>query len=61
MFEYEVNSKLILTSLGDDGSGSDNDDWPVELALEVVDDFLANLVESGERSVRNLHKEALAS
>lgn len=34
-----------LTSLGDDGSGGDDDDGPVELALEVADDLLADLVE----------------
>ena len=51
----------ILTSLGDDGSGGNHDNGPVELALEVGDDLLADLVEGGDGSVGNLHEEALAS
>lgn len=50
-----------LTSLGDDGSGGDDDDGPVELALEVVDNLVADLVEGLDGSVRNFHEEALAS
>ena len=40
--------KKGLTSLGDDGSGSNDDDGPVELGLEVVHNLLVHLVESGD-------------
>jgi hypothetical protein len=49
-----------LTSLGDDGSGGDNNDGPVELSFEMRDNLLSDLVESGQRSVWDLDEEGLA-
>lgn len=49
----------MLTSLWDDGSGGNDDDGPVELSFEMLHDLLANFVESGQRSVGDLHEEGL--
>ena len=38
----------FLTSLGDNGASSNDDDGPVELGLEVRDDLVADLAESSE-------------
>lgn len=51
---------MSLGSLGDDGSGSDDDDGPVELGLKVADDILVDLVEGVDRPVGDLDEEALA-
>lgn len=53
--------KRALTSLRDDGSGGNDDNGPVELALEVGDYLVADLVEGSDGSVRNLDEEHLAS
>lgn len=50
-----------LTSLGDDGSGGNNDDGPVELALEVADDLLGYLAKGVEGPVRDLDEKNLGS
>lgn len=54
-------SNWVLTSLGDDGSSGDNDDWPVELAFQVLHDLFSDLSETGQGSVWNLDEQALAS
>ena len=46
--------------LGDDGAGGNDDDGPVELGLEVGDDLLGDLAESGQRAERNAHEQGLA-
>lgn len=58
---FKMRVREILTSLGDDGSGGDDDNGPVELALEVGDDLVADLVEGGGGSVGDLDEEDLAS
>lgn len=42
------NGEEGLTSLGDDGASGDHNHRPVELALEVSNDLIADLAESGE-------------
>lgn len=49
-----------LTMLGDDGAGCDDDNGPVELGLEVGDNLLGDLAESGQRAEGNAHKQGLA-
>lgn len=61
MSARECECERVLTSLGDDGSGGDDDNGPVELALEVGDDLVADLVEGGGGSVGDLDEEDLAS
>ena len=51
---------LTLTSGGDDGSVGNHDNGPLELALEVVDDLLANLTEGSEGSVRDSDEDVSA-
>ncbi len=51
---------MVLTPLGNNGAGSDDNDGPAELALEVLDDLLADLAESGEGAVGNANKQSLA-
>ena len=46
--------------LGDDGAVGDDDDGPVELALEVGDDLVGDLAEAGEGSEGNADEEGLA-
>ncbi len=46
--------------LGDDGAVGDDDDGPVELGLEVGDNLLSDLSESGEGSEGNADDEGLA-
>ena len=48
-----------LTVLGDDGSVGNDDDGPLELALEVLNDVGADLSEGVERSERNSDQEVL--
>lgn len=55
-----LNDGKTLTPLGDDGAGGDDDDGPVELALEVRDDLVADLTESGEAAEGNAHEQSLA-
>ncbi len=50
-----------ITSLRDDGSGSNHNDRPVELALKVGDNLFGDLAEGGQRSVRDLDDEDLGS
>ena len=52
---------MILTPLGDDGAGGDDNDGPVELALKEINNLLAGLAESGERTVRDANEEGLAA
>lgn len=51
---------FVLTSLGDDASGDNNDDGPVELCFKMLDDLLANFAECGNRSVGDLYYKHLA-
>ena len=46
--------------LGDDGAVGDDDDGPVELALEVGDDLVSDLAETGEGSEGDADEEGLA-
>jgi hypothetical protein len=46
--------------LGDDGAGSNDDDGPVELGLEVGDHLVGDLAESGKGAEGNAHEEGLA-
>ena len=48
------------SSLGNDRSGGDHDNGPVELAFEVGNDFLADLLVCDGRSEWDLNEEALA-
>lgn len=48
-----------LTSLWDDGSGSNYDYGPAEFAFEMLDDLLANLSVGNDWSEGNLDKETL--
>lgn len=41
-----MRKKELLTSLGNDGSGSNHDHGPVELSFEVAHNLLVDLVES---------------
>ena len=54
-----IESKL--TSLGDDGSGGDNDDGPVELSFEVGNNLITDLAEGDEGAVGDLDEEGLAA
>jgi hypothetical protein len=38
----------MLTSLGDDSSGDNNDDGPVEFCFKMLHDLLANFAECGD-------------
>jgi len=49
-----------LTSLGDDGSGGDDNDGPWELLFEVLDSLLVHLVEGSNRPEWNAHKQTFA-
>jgi hypothetical protein len=50
----------MLTSLGNDGAGNNNDDGPVEFALEVRDNLLVHFAESVDRSVGDANEQSLA-
>ena len=50
----------LLTPLGDDGAGGNDDDGPVELCFEVRDNLVANLAESGEAAEGNANVQSLA-
>ena len=52
--------KEMLTSLGNDGAGNNNDDGPVEFGLEVRDNLLVHFAESVDRSVGDAHEQGLA-
>jgi hypothetical protein len=52
--------EVSLTSLGDDASGNNNDDGPVEFLFKMLNDLLANFAECLDRSVGDLHDEHLA-
>jgi len=45
--------------LGDDGAVGNDNDRPVELALEVSNDLVSDLSESGEWAEGNADKESL--
>ncbi len=51
--------KARLTPLGGDGAVGDDDDGPVELGFEVLDDLLGGLAESGEAAEGNADLEGL--
>jgi hypothetical protein len=53
--------KRTLTMLRDDGAVGDDDDGPVELRLEMSDNLLSNLSESGEGSEGDAYDKGLAS
>ena len=55
-----MEGQRSLTMLGNDGSGGNDDDGPVEFALEVSDELVRHLAESRERSVGDAHEEGLA-
>ena len=48
------------TSLGNDVSGSNNEDGPSEFLLKVLDNILADLAERLQRSEWDLHNNGLA-
>ena len=50
---------LILTPLGNDGAGGNDDDGPVELLFEVRDNLVADLAESGKAAERNANEQSL--
>ena len=52
---------IILTPLGDDGAGGDDNDGPVEFAFKEINNLLAGLAESGERTVGNANEESLGA
>ena len=62
MASYETSSLMegILTPLGDDGAGGNDDDGPVELSFEVLDELVADFAESGKRAEGNADEEGLA-
>ena len=51
---------LILTPLGNDGAGGNDDDGPVELLFEVRDNLVANLAESGQAAEGDANEQSLA-
>ena len=53
--------KARLTPLGGDGAVGDDDDGPVELALKEINNLLAGLAESGERTVGDANEQSLAA
>lgn len=52
---------ILLTPLGDDGAGGDDNDGPVEFSLKEVNNLLSGLAESGERAVGNANEQTLAA
>jgi hypothetical protein len=52
---------VSLSSLGDDCSGSNYNDGPVELLFKMLDYFVIDLVEGINRSVGDLEKKSLAN
>ena len=50
-----------ITSLRNDGSSGNHNDWPVEFALEVAHNLISNSAEGVQRSVRDLDEETLGS
>ena len=52
--------KARLTPLGGDGAVGNNDDGPVELGFEVLDDLLGGLAESGEAAEGDANEQSLA-
>ena len=51
--------KMRLTPLGGDGAVGNNDDGPVELGFEVLDDLLGGLAESGEAAEGDANEQSL--
>jgi hypothetical protein len=51
----------ILTPLGDDVAGRDDDDGPVEFALKEFNNLVGDLAESRERAVGDANEESLAA
>ena len=47
---------MVPTSLGNDSAGDNDNNWPVELSFEVLDNLLADLAESSEGTVGNAQK-----
>ncbi len=50
---------LILTPLGNDGAGGNDDDGPVELLFEVRDNLVADLAESGKAAEGDANEQSL--
>jgi hypothetical protein len=50
---------LILTPLGNDGTGGNDDDGPVELLFEVRDNLVADLAESGKAAEGDANVQSL--